>query len=158
MAASAYAAFLCVMVIVLVNSERGDYKFKDVSFYSFFEFVLFIPFLLWVVMYVPNLFNWFGLKEDVIRVCVIFSQIIVILVWFGPKLTKKKWIVEDLMKLDLYSTMAIFPLTIIWVLYKISPIAWGFAFVMGEFLVIQMVVKYALINLNVKKNAVEQHE
>ncbi len=45
------------------------------------------------------------------------------------------------MKLDFYSTLAILLLTNVWVVYDILSIKIGFAIIMGEFLLVQMIIK-----------------
>ena len=49
------------------------------------------------------------------------------------------------MKLDLYSTVALLLFTIIWVLFDIDEIKYGFAVIMAEFMVIQILIKHAQI-------------
>ncbi len=59
------------------------------------------------------------------------------------------------MRLDLYSTIAMIPLTLMWVVFKIETIKLGFAVILGEFLIIQFMIKLALIKLKEKNNSNE---
>ncbi len=58
-----------------------------------------------------------------------------------------------LMKLDYYSTFAILPLTIIWVVYKVDYYSVGFALILGTFMIIQLIIKHKQITLAEKEKS-----
>ena len=81
-----------------------------------------------------------------IRVVNLLAHIILIEEWTRRKLKKQPEIKEsELLQIDIISTIAILPLTIVWILYKIDLIVWEFSLLMGEFLFIQIAIKSSLV-------------
>lgn len=140
------ALMCCVggILFLALARKKGDIPFSTISFLSFVENALFF----WVVFMfaVPVYFdiNLFDLNK--IWSFYWISLAVAIAIWFGEKLLRIKELNEaELMKLDLYSTVALLLFTIIWVLFDIDEIKYGFAVIMAEFMVIQILIKHAQI-------------
>lgn len=125
--------------------------FKDISLYSFYTYGLFIPFSIITAILTIRL-NFITIPTFFVQLACWGIQAFFIAIWFFPKL--KQLIKQEaskerdvsMMKLDYYSTFAILLLTIVWVVYDIMSIKIGFAIVMGEFLLVQMLIKKKQIN------------
>ncbi len=143
----AYVLFLVAGALFSAGVNSKKNKFGDVSWNSFFVYGLFLPFGFWAGIYM--IYQHFGSFSSEIMLKLIYVvQIITIAAWFGDKLFLKKYHEEkNLMKLDMYSTIVVGILTIVWVLYKIDEIKYFFATILGEFLAIQIIVKHYLIQL-----------
>lgn len=146
-------ALLCLLVsymfilfgIVLYKycvEDEINCKFATINFCSFFLFCQFIP-LIFVTggLFVANTEKFQNYTHVIIIICAAI-QCIVTYIWFKSKLgqnTERKD--SELLKLDLYSTVAILFLTIIWVLYDIVSIKFAFALMLGTFMVLQVMIK-----------------
>ncbi len=141
------AYFVVLVAIALYTSvlPNTGSKFTEISLLSFFTFCLFIPFALFTAIFYIS--NAGLLSKETAQILCWFIQALCIAIWFFPKLSKlnkqkcDKTQEVSLMKLDYYSTLAILLLTIVWVVYDILSIKIGFAIIMGEFLLVQMIIK-----------------
>ena len=141
------AIMLCVLggAALVVAIKKGYIPFSKISFSSFLMNALFYwVFFMFAVMKYINIsfFDFNGIWRFYW-----ISLAVTIAIWFGEKLLNKnrKLNEAELMKLDLYSTVAILLFTIIWVLFDITEIKYGFAVIMAEFMVIQILIKRAQI-------------
>lgn len=140
------ALMCCVggILFLALARKKGDIPFSTISFLSFVENALFF----WVVFMfaVPVHFDIHLFDLNKIWSFYWISLAVTIAIWFGEKLLRIKKLNEaELMKLDLYSTVALLLFTIIWVLFDIDEIKYGFAVIMAEFMVIQILIKHAQI-------------
>lgn len=133
------------ILFLALARKKGEIPFSTISFLSFVENALFF----WVIfMFAVSVYfdiNLFDLNK--IWSFYWISLAVAIAIWFGEKFlnNKKKLNEAELMKLDLYSTVALLLFTIIWVLFDIDEIKYGFAVIMAEFMVIQILIKHAQI-------------
>lgn len=146
-----FIIILGVAIFMLpINSHVSGYS--EISRNGFFinaifPFGLLFSFILKINTYI-SLFE----TDDIGNICLI-SQAIIIGIWFAQKaITKKTWQEIELMRLDLYSTISMTPLTLIWVIFDIRTIKFGFALILGEFLIIQFMIKLALIKIKEQTN------
>ena len=168
-----YALMVLGSLCVLGCNQKYNIDFETVSFSNFHFFVIYCPVLLTLyiliitlefILYGYYFLLFLGISEDLIitlknRILSndiigmilwiwLLCQIIYLVVWIAPKLYDKEQYKElDLMKLDFCSTVAILPLTIIWVIYSIETVKAGFAIIMGAFMIIQLWIKYDMIIL-----------
>lgn len=142
----AYFIGLIAIAVYTANLPSTGSKFSEISLLSFFTFCLFIPFAFFTVVLTLHS-NTGLLSKELAQILCWSIQALCIGIWFFPKLRKLSKQKSDtnkevsLMKLDYYSTLAILLLTIVWVVYDILSIKIGFAIIMGEFLLVQMIIK-----------------
>ena len=145
--------FLSLIAYALFISDDTSYKwgFSDVSLCSFIVNCLFLPFGFFAI--ILSIWSLIGIPPmHCFRIIIFGTHVIIIAIWHFTKLKNNDKLKEsDLMKIDEIASFAILPLTIVWVLYNIKYIIWGFAIIMGEFLIIQLVVKYILIKRKEKE-------
>ncbi len=133
---------LCAVIYALFSKEK--WGFSEVSFPSMVIFCLEIPTIIsLLIIWISKIFANFSPQTN--GAILVITHIIAISIWHIHKLWFKKLRESDLMKIDFYSTCAILPLTIIWILYKIDPIEYSFSIFMGMFMVIQLIIKYKQI-------------
>ena len=140
------ALMCCVggILFLALARKKGDIPFSTISFLSFVENALFS----WTLFMfaVPVRFDINLLDLNKMWSFYWISLAVAIAIWFGEKLLRIKKLNEaELMKLDLYSTVALLLFTIIWVLFDINDVKYGFAVIMAEFMVIQILIKHAQI-------------
>ncbi len=148
-------AFYLVLLVLYVfcKSDKAGYKlrFKEISSNSFIIYCLFYPGAGVLLLFLlAKLIGW--PSDDFIRYIIFVPHIFMIALWTGLKLKNHSELKESqLMKIDIISTGAVCLLTIVWILYKIEFIIWEFSLIMGEFLVIQMVIKNILVKRREKE-------
>jgi hypothetical protein len=142
-------AYLAIVGAVGIFKCSGLHFVKDIthiSYNSFYAFCLLFPSI--IIMAFTGLVNLDMPKDMIVYICW-GIQLIFITGWFAfylYKLNKTDKVSDsDYMKLDYYSTIAILPLTMVWVIYDIGYIKIGFAILLGEFMAIQLFIKNALI-------------
>ena len=154
-------AIITICVVALL-ALRGNFSksISTISFAGFFCWTMYVPIwsvityswiqiindgIIWTI-YQRNILE--NIEQFLVQIKTellwwyLIAQTIAIIGWFSHKLLIQK--VEDtisLMKLDFYSTIAIFPLTIIWVIYKLDDFRLGFAIILGTFMFIQILIK-----------------
>ncbi len=148
----AYFIIILGLSIFMLSINSNVSGYSEISRNGFFinaifPFGLLFSFILKINTYI-SLFE----TDDIGNICLI-SQAIIIGIWFAQKAIKKKtWQEIELMRLDLYSTISMIPLTLIWVIFDIRTIKIGFALILGEFLIIQFMIKLAQIKIKEQDN------
>lgn len=149
-----FLSYLLVLAAIAIYTESvsiKDFYFNNISLYSFYLFSLLLPIAF--ISAILSILNGLGIALNFIAQVIFWLiQAFFIAIWFFPKLyqlnrqeaSKERDV--SMMKLDYYSTFAILLLTIVWVVYDIMSIKIGFATVMGEFLLVQMLIKKKQIN------------
>lgn len=149
--------YLLLLVYVFWKSDDVSLKwrFKEVSLSSFVINCLFYPACFMILLFVLSVsVEW--LEWNYIRGFVLLLHVFIIALWTVLKLKKLSKLNEsDLMKIDIISTLAILPLTIVWILYDTKIIIWEFSVMMGEFLVIQLVIKIILMKRKEKEEQMQ---
>lgn len=144
-----YAFYYVVLAAFLFwksDEKKNKWKFAEISLCSFVLNCLVVPDLGFLLLFflgkiVDKTCFWI-----LIRVVNLLAHIILIEEWTRRKLKKQPEIKEsELLQIDIISTIAILPLTIVWILYKIDLIVWEFSLLMGEFLFIQIAIKSSLV-------------
>ena len=158
--------FLIVIAIffLIAPFDCERYKFSNISLFGFYLYNFFVPTIV-LVIYMAAYNKWGGLPLDflitlalskinsdiidfstrnIVLFRCLYTQIVFILLWFLPKL-KDENNYEDykLMRLDYYSTLAIIPLTFIWVIYDLEDVKYGFAIILTVFMIMQALIKRA---------------
>lgn len=148
----AYFVIIFGLAVFMLNIDGPVSNYSDISGKGFITcailpFGLFFSFILKINTYV-SLFE----PIDIGNIWLI-SQAITTGVWFAHKvITKKTWQEVELMKLDLYITVSMVPLTLVWVIFKIDTVKLGFAIILGEFLIIQFMIKMTQIKSKEQKD------
>lgn len=149
----AYILFLGAVAVFVSPEKQSGTTYKDVNLLNFYFFCMLAPIAIITVVY--NALLALTAPYGVVVVICWIIQLGFILAWFVYNIVKHENSDEDaLAKLDFFSTIAIIPLTVVWVLYDISKIKVGFAFFLGEFMIIQALIKGVQIK---KKDSSSNH-
>ena len=149
--ALSYLMVLAGVDILLLSNNSLEYHRLDITLHSYLlKGISPILFFIFIICLLDNRFKL--MEKSIIGIICVGCQILSIGAWFLLRLIKKKYFTDlELMRLDLYTTASMIPLTIMWVVFDIGSIMLGFACIMGEFLIIQVWIKFLQIK-NMEKN------
>ncbi|RKM56740.1 hypothetical protein D6856_14685 [Butyrivibrio sp. XB500-5] len=137
-------------ICVILSSNCSSTTYSVISGKGFFICALFPFAVITAVLLIPD--SDFSSLNSKTGNTWLIAHALLTGAWFIQKIIikikeKKTWQEIELMRIDLYSTVSMVPLTLIWVIFKLDVVEVGFATLLGEFLIIQFLVKIALIKL-----------
>ncbi len=155
-----YFSALIAYAILKSDDQSEDWKFSRLSIASYVINCLFYPVVLvFLILLVLNRVFKFEIFSPYFINATISVNALASAIWMALKLVKHDNLRDsDLMKLDMISTAAIFPLTVIWILFKIETIIWTFAISMTVFLVVQLVTKSIMIKRKISAEEEKQKQ
>lgn len=158
-----YAFIIYATLFIKASDENLNYKFTDITTFGFYFWVLLVPIIIiGIITYIyikhgdavfavpAQAMSIIGVQsnsEAFLFICSII-QAIFIIIWFMPKINDKDTDEHMLMKLDYLSTVAIIPLTAVWVIYNLDNVKYGFALILCVFMMIQVSIKRAIFIKN----------
>lgn len=149
-------SYLIFTVIIAIAQGRSeDYKFhlNQVSANSFLNHCFVYPafFTVLVLKLISIKCNDMDfLVNEFAKWLILLAHVVMIITWHVINL-KSDLKNSELMEIESFSQASIIVLTIIWILYDIEVIKWGFAILMSIFLLIQLFTKNKLIKAEKQK-------